>query len=64
MGEESKLSFRVMGCILITGSKQRTVRNYLYFLHTRLEEGLENGTPGKNNRFNVACVYRSFVNKV
>jgi hypothetical protein len=27
MGEEAKLSLRVMGCILITGIKQRTVRN-------------------------------------
>jgi hypothetical protein len=27
--EAAKFSFRVMGCILITGNRQRTVRNYV-----------------------------------
>jgi hypothetical protein len=64
MEEEAKLSYRVMGCTLITGSKQRTVRNYVVFPSHKTRKGTKNETTEKNNRFHVACVYRPFVNKV
>jgi hypothetical protein len=39
MEEEAKLSFRVMGCILITGSKQRTIRSYFVYPSHRTRKG-------------------------
>jgi len=39
MGEEAKLSYRVMGCILITGSKQKTVRIYVVFPSHKTRRG-------------------------
>lgn len=35
----------------------------MYVLHTRLEEGMENWTTRKNNRFHDACVYRLLLTR-